>query len=172
PSTPPAGGSPDRGEPGDRPRQPAHPPRAGGPQCSHLPAPAGREGSARDGEGGGTVDGVGGNAAPLCDVPLTAIPLGRPFPYNRALMKQPPHDWSPFLAAERPVERFSFHGRHRLALAYANTYHVGMSSLGFQRVYELVHGRPDWSCERFFEDGFGMPVSVESKRPLDEFSRC
>jgi radical SAM superfamily enzyme YgiQ (UPF0313 family) len=86
-------------------------------------------------------------------------------------MKKPAHDWSPFLAAERPVARFSPHGRHRLALAYANTYHVGMSSLGFQRVYELVHGRPDWSCERFFDDGFGMPVSVESRRPLDEF-RC
>ncbi len=86
-------------------------------------------------------------------------------------MKKPAHDWSPFLAAERPVERFSAHGTHRLALAYANTYHVGMSSLGFQRVYELVYGRPGWSCERFFEDGFGMPVSVESRRPLDEF-RC
>ncbi|HEY7214088.1 MAG TPA: hypothetical protein VIC28_05620, partial [Thermoanaerobaculia bacterium] len=86
-------------------------------------------------------------------------------------MKKPAHDWSPFLAAERPVERFSPHGTHRLALAYANTYHVGMSSLGFQRVYELVHGRSGWSCERFFEDGFGMPISVESRRPLDEF-RC
>jgi radical SAM superfamily enzyme YgiQ (UPF0313 family) len=81
------------------------------------------------------------------------------------------HDWSPILAAERPVERFSPHGRHRLGLVYANTYHVGMSSLGFQRVYELVHQRPDWSCERFFSDGFGMPVSVESRRPLDEL-RC
>jgi radical SAM superfamily enzyme YgiQ (UPF0313 family) len=87
------------------------------------------------------------------------------------LMKKPAHDWSAFLAAERPVERVSPHGRHRLALAYANTYHVGMSSLGFQRVYELVHRRPDWTCERFFTDGAGMPVSVESRRALDEF-RC
>jgi len=86
-------------------------------------------------------------------------------------MKKPSHDWSAFLAAERAVESFSPHGRHRLALAYANTYHVGMSSLGFQRVHELVHGRPDWSCERFFADGFGMPLSVESRQPLDDF-RC
>ncbi len=86
-------------------------------------------------------------------------------------MKKLAHDWSPVLAAERPVEHFSPHGRHRLALAYANTYHVGMSSLGFQRVHELIHSRPEWSCERFFHDGFGMPVSVESRRPLDEF-RC
>ncbi|RPH54947.1 radical SAM protein, partial [bacterium] len=81
------------------------------------------------------------------------------------------HDWSLFTAVERPVERFSPHGRHRLALAYANTYHVGMSSLGFQRTYELVHRRPDWACERFFTDGIGMPLSVETGRPLDEH-RC
>src|SRR5947208_10993683 len=86
-------------------------------------------------------------------------------------MKSPrhPHDWSQILLAERPVERFSPHGRYRLALAYANTYHVAMSSLGFQRVYELVHLRPDWACERFFTDGAGVPVSVEARRPLSEF---
>ena len=93
-------------------------------------------------------------------------------------MKKPrTHDWSPFRAAERFVTRFPRHGSHRLALAYANSYHVGMSSLGFQRVYELVHARPDWSCERFFTDGAdldnrgGMPLSVESDRPLNGF-RC
>ncbi|HEX4964853.1 MAG TPA: radical SAM protein [Thermoanaerobaculia bacterium] len=84
-------------------------------------------------------------------------------------MKKPAHDWSPFLAAERPVERFSPHGRYRLGLAYANSYHVGMSSLGFQRVYELVHRRPDWSCERLFADGAGMPVSLEGERPMNDF---
>jgi radical SAM superfamily enzyme YgiQ (UPF0313 family) len=84
-------------------------------------------------------------------------------------MKKPPHDWSPIRAAERPVERFVPHGRYSLALAYANTYHVGMSSLGYQRTYELLHRRPDWSCERFFTDGAGMPLSVESDRPMSEF---
>jgi radical SAM superfamily enzyme YgiQ (UPF0313 family) len=79
------------------------------------------------------------------------------------------HDWSPVRADERPVERFSSHGTYRLALAYANTYHVAMSSLGFQRVYDLVHHRPGWSCERFFTDGTGMPLSVESNRTLDDF---
>src|SRR5918998_1727363 len=83
--------------------------------------------------------------------------------------KQQAHDWSPFAAAERPVERFSPHGTYRLALAYANTYHVAMSSLAFQRVYELVHRRPEWSCERFFTDGEGMPLSVESRRTIDDF---
>ena len=84
-------------------------------------------------------------------------------------MKKRPHDWSPFRAAERRTGRFSPHGSHRLALAYANTSHVGMSSLGFQRVYELVHERPGWSCERFFTDGMGAPLSVEADRPLGEF---
>lgn len=79
------------------------------------------------------------------------------------------HDWSPILAAERPVERFSPHGRYRLALAYANTYHVAMSSLGFQRVYELVHRTPEWTAERFFTDGVGMPISVETGRAMNDF---
>jgi len=70
---------------------------------------------------------------------------------------------------ERPVEPFSPHGQFRLALAYANSYHIGMSSLGFQRVYELVQRAPDWSCERFFTDGSGRPVSVESDTPMTDF---
>ena len=86
-------------------------------------------------------------------------------------MKQARQDWSTHRGAERPVQRLAAHGRHRLALAYANTYHVGMSSLGFQRTHELVQQRPDWVVERFFTDGVGMPVSLESGRPLTEF-RC
>ncbi|HTQ78675.1 MAG TPA: radical SAM protein [Thermoanaerobaculia bacterium] len=89
------------------------------------------------------------------------------------MKKTAPHDWSAFRAAERPVIHLPRHGRNRLALAYANRYHVGMSSLGFQRVHELVHQRPDWSSERFFSDGgLGkgrMPLSVEADRPLNEF---
>lgn len=84
--------------------------------------------------------------------------------------RQPPQpDWPAIRAAERPVGRFSAHGEHTLGLAYANTYHVAMSSLGFQRVYELVHRRPGWSCERLFADGVGVPVSLETATPLDGF---
>jgi radical SAM superfamily enzyme YgiQ (UPF0313 family) len=67
------------------------------------------------------------------------------------------------------VERFPPHGRYSLALAYGNSYHVGMSSLGFQRVYELVRRQPEWSCERFFTDGAGVPRSVESDTALSSF---
>jgi radical SAM superfamily enzyme YgiQ (UPF0313 family) len=78
-------------------------------------------------------------------------------------------DWSAHRAEERHVERLPRGGAYTLALAYANSYHVGMSSLGFQRVWELVHRRPGWTCERFFADGFGHPVSVETDTPLAAF---
>ncbi len=76
--------------------------------------------------------------------------------------------WEEHRADERPVARVSPHGRLRLGLAYANSYHVGMSSLALHRVYELVHGYEDWCCERYFDDGTGEPRSVESDRPLSE----
>ena len=41
----------------------------------------------------------------------------------------------------------------RVTLAYANTYAVGMSSLGFQVVYRLFNQEPEFACERaFLED--------------------
>jgi radical SAM superfamily enzyme YgiQ (UPF0313 family) len=79
------------------------------------------------------------------------------------------HDWSRWLNDEKPLRRFSPHARHRLALGYANSYHVGMSSLGFQRTFELVHRRDDWACERFFLDGEGTPVTLETRTPIGDF---
>src|SRR5215510_305483 len=43
------------------------------------------------------------------------------------------------------------HGdRLRVALAFPNTYWVGMSNLGFQTMYRLFNADPDIVCERFF----------------------
>jgi radical SAM superfamily enzyme YgiQ (UPF0313 family) len=43
------------------------------------------------------------------------------------------------------------HGdRIRVALAFPNTYWVGMSNLGFQTVYRLFNAEDDIVCERFF----------------------
>src|SRR5262245_59108620 len=43
------------------------------------------------------------------------------------------------------------HGdRLRVALAFPNTYWVGMSNLGFQTIYRLLNAEPDIVCERFF----------------------
>jgi radical SAM superfamily enzyme YgiQ (UPF0313 family) len=41
-------------------------------------------------------------------------------------------------------------GRLRVALAFPNTYFVGMSNLGFQTVYKLFNEEHDIVCERFF----------------------
>ena len=78
-------------------------------------------------------------------------------------------NWTALRAAERPLVELPVHGKYRFALAYANTYHVGMSSLGFQRVHELVGTRPDWASHRFFAEDGGRPLSVETHTPLDEY---
>src|ERR1044071_4671763 len=41
-------------------------------------------------------------------------------------------------------------GRLRVALAFPNTYWVGMSNLGFQTVYSLFNAHDDIVCERVF----------------------
>jgi len=70
-------------------------------------------------------------------------------------------------------------GKLQICLAYPNTYHVGMSNLGFQGVYSLLNSMPDVLCERVFlpdpddleeyeRTGTAL-FSLESKRPLREF---
>jgi len=72
------------------------------------------------------------------------------------------------------------HGdRLRVALAFPNTYWVGMSNLGFQTIYRLFNAHDDIVCERFF-----LPpkqelaellktkaplVTLESQTPVGEF---
>jgi radical SAM superfamily enzyme YgiQ (UPF0313 family) len=57
-----------------------------------------------------------------------------------------------------------------MALAYPNTYHVGMSSLGFQEVFRLANSNEDVACERIFTDRWtDVPRSVESGRPVSDF---
>lgn len=40
--------------------------------------------------------------------------------------------------------------RVRFALAFPDTYEVGMSNVGFRTLYHALNGRPDTACERFF----------------------
>ena len=47
-------------------------------------------------------------------------------------------------------------GRLSVALAYPNSYEVGMSNLGFQKIYHLFNRRDDVLCERAF-----LPESTE-----------
>jgi len=70
-------------------------------------------------------------------------------------------------------------GRLRIALAFPNTYWVGMSNLGFQTVYRLFNEHPDIVCERVFlppkqelaaQLAAGAPlVTLESQTPVNEF---
>ncbi|MBI1811273.1 MAG: radical SAM protein [Nitrospirae bacterium] len=70
-------------------------------------------------------------------------------------------------------------GRINVCLIYPNTYHVGMSNLGFQGIYTLLNDRNDTLCERAFlpdEDDIDeyvrtdtKPFALESKRPLNNF---
>lgn len=70
-------------------------------------------------------------------------------------------------------------GKINIALVYPNTYHVGMSNLGFQGIYGLLNSMNDVVCERAFlpEDKdldehirTGTELfAIESKRPLNRF---
>ena len=70
-------------------------------------------------------------------------------------------------------------GKVTICLVYPNTYHIGMSNLGFQGIYTLLNRSPDIVCERaFLPDQEDMNeyirtgteiLSLESKRPLNRF---
>jgi radical SAM superfamily enzyme YgiQ (UPF0313 family) len=72
------------------------------------------------------------------------------------------------------------HGdRLRIALAFPNTYWVGMSNLGFQTIYRLFNAEPDIVCERFFlppkQELAAMAaaraplLTLESQTPVGDF---
>ncbi|MBI9074258.1 MAG: radical SAM protein [Desulfatibacillum sp.] len=70
---------------------------------------------------------------------------------------------------ENGAVRKNWANRLRVALVFPNTYHVGMSNLGFQTVYALFNSYDHVVCERVFCPAYGAPESVESKRPLGAF---
>jgi radical SAM superfamily enzyme YgiQ (UPF0313 family) len=101
------------------------------------------------------------------------------------------------LAREQGTIRKDWGGRVPIALCYPNSYAVGMCNLGFQSVYSLFNSARDFVCERVFAEpvligsrtagrgdwtgddryhiaqrleAIGEPLSVESQRPLSDFS--
>jgi radical SAM superfamily enzyme YgiQ (UPF0313 family) len=83
------------------------------------------------------------------------------------------------LAREAGTILKTHRGRLRVALAFPNTYNVGMSNLGFQAAYRLFNERDDVVCERVF-----MPprqevqerlrtgarlVTLETQTPVSDF---
>ena len=83
------------------------------------------------------------------------------------------------LAEEQGTVIKDWGGKISVALAYPNTYAVGMSNLGFQTIYRHLNAMPDVVCERVFmpepADLDEMrraqlpPFSLESLRPLTDF---
>ena len=84
------------------------------------------------------------------------------------------------LARERGYYRYPQGTRTRFALAYPNTYFIGMSNLGIHVIYELLNRRVDTACERvFLPDRTELPryertqtpmMSVETQTPLADFA--
>src|SRR5688500_2994950 len=83
------------------------------------------------------------------------------------------------LAKEVGYVRKPHAGRLRVALAFPNTYFVGMSNLGFQTIYTLLNAEPGIVCERVFLPpkseiaalrAAGTPlITLESQTPVREF---
>jgi radical SAM superfamily enzyme YgiQ (UPF0313 family) len=83
------------------------------------------------------------------------------------------------LAKETGYTKKPHGNRLRVALAFPNTYWVGMSNLGFQTVYRLFNAEPDIVCERFFlppkQELAAMAaaraplLTIESQTPVGDF---
>lgn len=84
------------------------------------------------------------------------------------------------LAREQGHTVYPAGGRTRFALAYPNSYFVGMSNLGLHIIYDILNRRPDTACERFFlPDGRELDeyrrtqtplLSMETQTPLSDFA--
>lgn len=78
------------------------------------------------------------------------------------------------MAAESGTIRKDWHARLKIALVYPNTYHIGMSNLGFQTVYKLFNDFDQVVCERAFlsagpDPSALRPRTLESGHPLTAF---
>ncbi|MCF8067299.1 MAG: TIGR03960 family B12-binding radical SAM protein [Desulfobacterales bacterium] len=88
--------------------------------------------------------------------------------------KQLPEKGRRLAKTESGVIRKNGKGRIRVVLIYPNTYHVGMSNLGFQQVYYLLNSLDHVVCERaFLPEPGARPnrgiVTVESESPVAEY---
>ena len=83
------------------------------------------------------------------------------------------------LAQEEGTVRKEWGGRIPICLIFPNSYHVGMSNLGFQLLYRLLNAEADVVCERAFlpeakelreYSRSNTPIlSLESGKPLSQF---
>jgi len=83
------------------------------------------------------------------------------------------------LEKERGTVQKKWGGKIAVCLIYPNSYHVGMSNLGFQTLYQILNAQGDVVCERaFLPDPEDLQVfrntrtplfSLESQKPLSSF---
>jgi radical SAM family uncharacterized protein len=83
------------------------------------------------------------------------------------------------LEKERGVVQKPWGGKISICLLYPNAYHVGMSNLGFQTLYQMLNADEDVVCERaFLPEPEGLQeyrntqtplFSLESQKPLSSF---
>jgi radical SAM superfamily enzyme YgiQ (UPF0313 family) len=90
---------------------------------------------------------------------------------------EPGLKWEFIAEAKRILERErgtiykDWGGKLPIALAYPNTYYVGMSNLGLQTVYRLFNQRADVVCERvFYRPGSRPLITLESQRDVKDFA--
>jgi radical SAM superfamily enzyme YgiQ (UPF0313 family) len=86
---------------------------------------------------------------------------------------------SHLLAREEGTIVKEWGGKTSICLVFPNTYHVGMSNLGFQLLYGILNAEPDVVCERAFlpeakelweYSRSNTPLlSLESDKPLAQF---
>lgn len=82
------------------------------------------------------------------------------------------------IGKERHLEELKSSGGISFALAFPNSYYVGMSNLGFQAIYSLIRKTPGATCERaflpdedyleYFRSGSNLRT-LETQRPLHNF---
>jgi radical SAM superfamily enzyme YgiQ (UPF0313 family) len=103
---------------------------------------------------------------------VPARPRGRPGQSQRDAARDT-------LSREVGYVRKPHENKLRIALAFPNTYFVGMSNLGFQTIYRLFNDQPDIVCERVFlppkqelaslvASGARI-VTIESQTPVSDF---
>jgi radical SAM superfamily enzyme YgiQ (UPF0313 family) len=83
------------------------------------------------------------------------------------------------LEKERGAVQKPWGGKITICLLYPNSYHVGMSNLGFQTLYQILNADDDVVCERaFLPEPEDLPeyrntqtplFSLESQKPLSSF---
>jgi radical SAM superfamily enzyme YgiQ (UPF0313 family) len=98
---------------------------------------------------------------------------------SRSAVDDPRAEARATLAREVGAVRKSHGGRLRIALAFPNSYFVGMSNLGLQTVYRLFNADDRVVCERVFLPGKqelaawaarrAPLVTIESQTPVREF---